>query len=998
MSKSRRLKILNEPEVSDLYGTPTLSIEQKRFYFNLNDHELSTINSIHERKYRCVAIALLGYFKVKPILLKPNHSDLREDLVFIAQEYFPTIKLPRFKLNRVQRNRLYAKILPLLNYNEWSTKTHSDDLANHLRKSAIHWIEPRYLFDSAIEYLSVNRIAIPTYSILQNLISSVIQLERNKIEETIHRLLSPSLSTALTDLIDGNSIVKLNSLWRSAKSFTPTELHKEVRIHQYLSHHLKEVGEIFKSLMLSPKNQQHFASMQIYYRSKIKRFSQKTQFLYLLCYFLERSESNLERIADGVIYHLRKLKDQANDYAKDMAFNDWRKAAANVGKAADILHLFVDDDIDYTLPFGQVKHRANKVLNTNDIKSVCHYLKHQKRSVDEYVWEFYDQKKEILTHTLRPLFLCLTFEPTEKTQSLADQLCTMAQELKTNGEIQTVDKRLISKKQKPYLIDDDKLNLLRLEWHFYLQVPSKLNGRLYIKNVIKHRSLQDDWIGDSRWKYKEKLLSEAMIERLNEQPDRLISSLTGSLNSKITNVNTALSQGDRRNVIVRSSKGNHSWRLPSTKSNTYVNNPFFEKINPIEIADVIRFVDKETQCLDQFEHILTVQSGDKPIEHLNNLIAAVIGNGTNFGLYGIANISDRNYDDLKTLQANYLRLETLREANDVINNSLAQLDIFKYYNIQEDLIHASADGQKFESRLETFRTRYSSKYFGTNKGVSAMTLVANHAALNSRVIGSNEHESHYIFDLLQNNTSDIKTDVLSTDTHGTNHVNFALLDLFGYTFAPRYASFGDVVETMFDIKGQPDESLQLSLKKPINTDIIIEHWDDIQRIALTLRERKMTQATLVRKLSSYDAQHPLLQALTEYNRLIKAQYLLDYMNDANLRHYVQRALNRGEAYHQLRRAIAHVNGNRFRGSEDSEIDLWNECARFMANAIIYFNSAILSKLLHYFERNNDETNLDRTKRVSPVAWVNVNLNGTYSFSLEQNMIDLDEITRIIVAT
>ena len=113
---------------------------------------------------------------------------------------------------------------------------------------------------------------------------------------------------------------------------------------------------------------------------------------------------------------------------------------------------------------------------------------------------------------------------------------------------------------------------------------------------------------------------------------------------------------------------------------------------------------------------------------------------------------------------------------------------------------------------------------------------------------------------------------------------------------------------------------------------------------------------------------------------------------------MQHALNRGEAYHQLRRAIAHVNGNRFRGSEDSEIDLWSECARFMANAIIYFNSAILSKLLHCFEQNGYEANPDRTKRVSPVGWVNVNLNGTYSFSFEQNMVDPDEITRIIVAT
>ncbi|WP_142889932.1 Tn3 family transposase, partial [Klebsiella pneumoniae] len=89
-------------------------------------------------------------------------------------------------------------------------------------------------------------------------------------------------------------------------------------------------------------------------------------------------------------------------------------------------------------------------------------------------------------------------------------------------------------------------------------------------------------------------------------------------------------------------------------------------------------------------------------------------------IYGMAQISDRTYDQLSTIQANYLRLETLNAANDNINNATAKLPIFRYYNIQEDVIHASADGQKFEARRETFKTRYSSKYFGTQKGVSAM--------------------------------------------------------------------------------------------------------------------------------------------------------------------------------------------------------------------------------------------------------------------------------------
>jgi TnpA family transposase len=64
---------------------------------------------------------------------------------------------------------------------------------------------------------------------------------------------------------------------------------------------------------------------------------------------------------------------------------------------------------------------------------------------------------------------------------------------------------------------------------------------------------------------------------------------------------------------------------------------------------------------------------------------------------------------------------------------------------------------------------------------------------------------------------------------------------------------------------------------------------------------------------------------------------------------VQRALNRGEAYHQLRRAISNVNGDRFRGNSDEEIQIWNESARLVANAIIYFNSKVLSNLLDSFE-------------------------------------------------
>jgi len=39
---------------------------------------------------------------------------------------------------------------------------------------------------------------------------------------------------------------------------------------------------------------------------------------------------------------------------------------------------------------------------------------------------------------------------------------------------------------------------------------------------------------------------------------------------------------------------------------------------------------------------------------------------------------------------------------------------------------------------------------------------------------------------------------------------------------------------------------------------------------------------------------------------------------------VQKALNRGKAYHRLRRAVANVNGGKFRVKTAGEQQIWNE--------------------------------------------------------------------------
>jgi TnpA family transposase len=130
-----------------------------------------------------------------------------------------------------------------------------------------------------------------------------------------------------------------------------------------------------------------------------------------------------------------------------------------------------------------------------------------------------------------------------------------------------------------------------------------------------------------------------------------------------------------------------------------------------------------------------------------------------------------------------------------------------------------------------------------------------------------------------------------------------------------------------------------SIGKPL-----VRPWPNIQRILASLAHKDVTQATIARKLSSHARQNQTKKALWELDHLCRTLYILDFIDDAELRQSVQKALNRGEAYHRLRRAVAYVNGGKFRVKTEAEQQIWNECSRLITNAMTYYNTALLSRV------------------------------------------------------
>ena len=275
----------------------------------------------------------------------------------------------------------------------------------------------------------------------------------------------------------------------------------------------------------------------------------------------------------------------------------------------------------------------------------------------------------------------------------------------------------------------------------------------------------------------------------------------------------------------------------------------------------------------------------------------------------------------------------------------------------------------------------------------AYTLLCNHVPLQGWLIGAHEYEAHHVFDIWYRNTSDIVPTALTGDMHSVNKANFAILHWFGLRFEPRFTDLDEQLKELY-CADDPARYAKCLIRPvgQIDRQAIVDEKANIDQIVATLGLKEMTQGTLIRKLCTFTTPNPTRRAIFEFDKLIRSLYTLRYLRDPQLERNVHRSQNRIESYHQLRAAIAQVGGKKeLTGRTDIEIEISNQCARLIANAIIYYNSAILSRLLTKYEASGNAKALTQIKKLSPAAWRHIHLNGHYTFRGDGQVIDLDAI-------
>jgi TnpA family transposase len=403
------------------------------------------------------------------------------------------------------------------------------------------------------------------------------------------------------------------------------------------------------------------------------------------------------------------------------------------------------------------------------------------------------------------------------------------------------------------------------------------------------------------------------------------------------------------------------------------------------IVSLLIELDKRTGFLDCFTHAGGKQSRSPELKR--NLIAVLISHSTNLGLTRMADACGISYDILAWTAEWYVREETLRAANLAIigyHGTLPLTPVFGTGTL------SSSDGQRFPVRGKTLTGRDMVIHGG--QVLSTYTHVTDqHTTYGTKIIVATKREAHYVLDEILGNATDVPVTEHATDTHGVTLVNFGLFDLLGLQLSPRIRDLGKITLYRTGSRAQVEAEFPHTgplLTRKLNTDLIAEHYDDLLRVAGSLKFGHATASLLVGKLSASGRQNALAAALKEYGALRRTIYAARYLADPAYRRKISRQLNKGESLHALKRDLlyAHEGTVRARHIEAQTEQAW--CLTLVTNAVVTWSTEYYGLAVDSMRAAGRRIDDEVLAHISPAHSENINFFGAIEVDIEGELAQL----------
>jgi TnpA family transposase len=409
----------------------------------------------------------------------------------------------------------------------------------------------------------------------------------------------------------------------------------------------------------------------------------------------------------------------------------------------------------------------------------------------------------------------------------------------------------------------------------------------------------------------------------------------------------------------------------------------------IPIASVLVEIDARTGFTGHLTH--AGGKANRPAELKRNLLCVIIAEATNMGLGAMAESCGVPYDVLAWTAEWYFRAETLAAANAAIVNYHHWLPLTQAFGTGT---LSSSDGQRFPVKGKSLTARHLSRYFARGQGISTYTHASDqHTTYDTKVIVATAPESHYVLDGILGNQTDLPITEHATDTHGATLANFALFDLVGLQLSPRIRDLRKI--TLYRTGPRAAflsryPSAGPLLTRRLNSGLITAMWDDLLRVAASVKGGHTTAALVVGKLcSARRQQNALTAAIKEYGALRRTVYAARYLADETYRRRIVRQLNKGENLHALRRSLAYAGEGalRRRHHEQQAEQMW--CLTLATNAIVTWTTEYHGLAVAALRRAGRYIDDAVLAHIWPAHHESVNFYGTHSIDVDGELAKLD---------
>jgi TnpA family transposase len=1008
-----RLDVLDSAARLEFERPPHLHLQQQIYFFEVPDWMQNQFEGFETPLNQVGFLIQWGYFKASGRFFKIANF-AKPDILFVADQL--SIDLSAFDFNNYRRNTLGRHrqlIRQALGFSPFggAYKVMVQKEALHLVERQVH---PERVFWALCAFMRAHRIEVPTYHALCETISQGVRDSEQRLDHIIEQSITEDQIVNLNELFEklppdasGRSIHQLAKLKSAQELLQLGIIRHNLDLLKDLKRRYHIILPLLTRLNLSEEMIEYYAEYVL--RAEIFQVKRRIRKYLILCCFISYQYFHVSDILLQTFLQstnlacsqaeekrdARVLADQQENLANVDAILISYLAQANFVRQIQKIAFSLDQTHDekYT---GWMQLMKADTLD-GFLRLVPSVEKLHKQAVKQqkgaYLHQALSEQSRSLMNRVADIMRHLEFRAQHPDNQVMKALLFYQQKA---GNISQISK--ITELPIDFLARDERHSVLQTVPDLALYrvllaryVMEELKGaRITVRTSHTHKAFEDYLIDEVTWQsQKQTLLERAGLRSLESWPT-LRADLETRFKEQMAQTLEAINTGE--NLFVRKrKKGGLRFVTPNKQKKT-VSIDFYPKDFYVSIYEVLHTVDRYTQFTKALKH--RMEHNQQPVLPTTVNLAALIGWGCNLGLHHMAKTSSVPLSDLERATNWYFSSKNVLLANDRVTSLMNQLPVSASFREQESVYRSASDGQKYTLAPDSIHANYSAKYFGKDKGVTIYSFISEtYPVFYTTMFSSGDYEAWYVMDGLLHNASTMPVEQIhSTDTHGVTDINFAVTHLQAMIFQPRIKDFH--LATLYGMPGipvEPQEGYAFKTGGIINTAIIAEQWDTIQRFMVTIKLNHALPSTLLRRLTSYSSYHPVYRALRELGRVVKTTFLFQYMHEEETRRRVNHQLTKIENMHQLAGELNLGKNGLIRYATKEDLLVMARSKQLLINAMTCWNMLHITQKLREASPEIRAEMLSCLPDTAPLSWKHINFQGEYDFSEKtlRNLVSLE---------